>query len=289
MSSQILLYSGSGSDPFCVNSIERQLQELSDSNQHQIRRVNDFSNCWTDPKSIKTVVIPGGNATTMWINGGIEEQALVIKSHLEKYKISYFGICAGAILATSQYFEQYNFLDQTCNIDNRPDKFLDIYKGTVVAPIFPKLVKPLSFDNFKPCDITTIKTNTCVNLGFILGPAFLDCDKILGAEILSTYNQLPILKFIKLSWNPLTCTEISEIKADRIAESVLYKGENSSTVLLTAGHLEIDSQAVASDGFKRGFPGYKNLNPLIQEFKRGDAARKKLLKSNFELLGITCK
>ncbi len=289
-SSQILLYSGLGASTFCLNAIERQLNELTDNKLYRIRKINDLMDCWNEPSSIKAIVVPGGNAALMYYS--MEQNAAMIKTHIEKYKVPYMGICAGAILATTACQELWKINDKTFSFHSDGDKYLDIFPDKVLAPIFPKPEKGIvRFEDFRPLKITVAEDGSSVRSAHIFSPAFLDCDQNPNMKILSTYNHSHSYEIIKSPLNGRNNMhmEPSVIKASRLCESVLYKNDKSPTVLLTGTHLEIDSKAVASNEFKDAFKDYSNHEELVKSFQESDAAREALLRRNFKLIGLSCK
>lgn len=290
MSSQILLYSGMGASSFCLNAIERQLNELTDNKKYQINKVDDLTDRFNDPHSIKAIVVPGGHAGFMFFS--MKDTAALIKKTIETYNIPYMGICAGSILASSGCYEQWKVNDHTISIHDIEEHYLNIFPGKVVAPIFPKPKNGvITFEDFRPLEITVSKTNSLVQSSHILSPAFLDCNLNQDMEILSTYDHQFFYEVVQTPCfrQGRTKMEPSIISPDRLTETVLYKRNGLTPVLLSGTHLEIDSTAINSNEFKEAFPNYKDLPELIHSFEISDAARKALLQRNFELIGLDCK
>lgn len=286
-SSQILLYSGEGVGLMALEAFEKKLKEICDERFYTIKKVNSLGNaCWTDPKSVNTLVIPGGNAATMWYGGDFPEVSKQLPEILKKYKVSYLGICAGGIVASSQFHDRYPLTSRQKEgiFSSQGHTFLKLYPGKVIAPLAPK--PPSTHLSYKDFNITNVKFNSgeTVPVSTILNPGYLHPEEIKNNEVIATYEELPPMAFINDK------NQQTAIQPNEIAESIFYQGIDQAPVLLTGSHLEINSAEIRSGSFKEVFHlTTEQQNLLGDTMEPSDAARMQLLKQNFEKLNIKCK
>lgn len=293
MSSQILLYGGCGSGSLCVQSLEAQLRDLCDDRVHRVSVVESFS-LESDPKSIKALVIPGGHAGAMFFSGGLKETASRVKETIDRYKISYYGSCAGGILASSSFHDRITPGMVQNAFVSRSHKFLDLFPGKVVAPLFSNPMqekRELSLEDFRIQNIEIVRSlgRQPLECGHILSPAYLNVEGIEGAEILAKYTDLPPFRFCSFKGNAGYEQERS-IDPTEMAESVFYQRASGSLVLLSGAHPEIGSEQVLSMAFKEAFKASnEEQRQLADSMQATDVDRKLFIKENFEKIGISCK
>lgn len=289
MSSQIAVYAGPGVDSFCLEAINRQLDEIANLNCHKITQFTDPNDLWKDPKSLRAIVIPGGNAAVMW---GLtwHHQAFIIKKYMESYPISYYGICAGAILASAACFERARFTTEN-HFSNLGHKYLGIFPGYSIAPIYySKDRGELTISDFKSPLLTY--DNISLETPHILSPGFIDCDKLNQTSCLSSYPDLIDCTFLENNSYRSNYVKFQAgiVKAERIFDTVFYEGIPGRPILLTGSHFELDSKALTTDFFNKMFNSDDDLEhkKIVVSFEKNDILRKKVLQKNFEKLQISC-
>ena len=154
ISSKIMLYSGQGASPFCTQALENQLRDISDDRVHSISRFNEFSSLG-DPRELKAVVVPGGSAFLLYGKSGLLDNEETFKNTLDQHRISYYGACAGAILASSAlYLDIPGRIASDRGFYMKDQPFLGLFPGRVIAPLFPKSPeKNISINDFNLLDI----------------------------------------------------------------------------------------------------------------------------------------
>ncbi len=288
MSSQVLLYSGPGAGPFCTQALENQLKNLCDDRIHMIRSVNSLSDCWSDPESVKSLFIPGGNTAAMWVQGKVRESASNIRELLHRYKISYYGACAGGILAASTCHERFSICSDTHpKFTTNESNYLGLFPGKVIAPLFPKPnLGKLSVKDFNLRNVESVDGEMSILSALILSPGYLNAQEIEGTKILATYCD----RFSHLEFASRPTEEGSAIGSQAISEALIYQGIDKAPALLTGSHPEIDSTAVRSEKFKGAFNATnEEQEELAGLMQTHDASRKNLLQGYFEKIGISCK
>ena len=292
MSSQIVLYAGRGSGPLCAQALENQLHDLCDDRIYRISCINLFSDFsdHSDPKSIKALFVPGGNALTMRDSNGLVELGSRVLRAVDRYGISYYGSCAGGILASSELYESFNDESFSMRSDSRY-LFLSLFPGKVIAPLFPKpTIRSPFVERVRMLNIQRIGGDL-ISSAHILSPGYLSASEIFRTEVLATYtNRRPVTLGRA---EGLSLREEREVSPLEVSESIYHvrsRGGCSSSVLLTGSHPEINSEIVRSEQFKTAFDAtreeQRELADLMQE---SDASRKSLLKGYFEKIGIRCK
>ncbi|CDZ80216.1 hypothetical protein BN1013_00722 [Candidatus Rubidus massiliensis] len=272
MSSQILLYNGFGSGPFCVEALKSKIEQVIDDRCHKITTVASFKDCLTDPKSIKAVVIPGGNALSTCAEA-INNSNVI--NFIKENHISYFGSCAGAILA-SRYLHMRDLDNNSLNIFRKNEyELCSLYPDDCVAPIYP-LHKTITIDDFK---ITPIRyKNNNLKVAQILSPAFLNERSDCKTSIISTY----------VNETSLTILDKGVFDLSQQTETLLYN--NGYKLLLTASHAEIDSKVVRTQLFKTTFSAtLKEQAAFANELATDDLARDQMFTQNLQLLNIATK
>ena len=292
MSSQIVLYAGRGSGPLCAQALENQLLDLCDDRIYRISRIDlfsDFSN-HSDPKSIKALFVPGGNALTMRDSNGLVELGSRVLSAVDRYGISYYGSCAGGILASSELYERFNDESFAMRTD-LAYRFLSLFPGKVIAPLFPKSTVRTPFvDRVRMLNIQKVDGEQ-ISSAHISSPGYLNASELFRTEVLATYTNRSSVK-LGIAEDRLLRV-MKEVSPLEIAESVYHvrsKGGCSSSILLTGSHPEISSEIVRSEQFKTAFDATKEeQRELADAMQESDVSRKSLLKGYFEKIGITCK
>ncbi|MES2199458.1 MAG: BPL-N domain-containing protein [Chlamydiota bacterium] len=288
MSSKIMLYSGPGANPFCVQALEDQLKDLSDDRFHRIDHFKEFS-ALGNAKEIKAVVIPGGNANEIYFESDLRKCERVFKNTLDQHRISYYGACAGAILASSslQYGVQ-NSDHGFCPLDN---PFLGLFPGKVIAPLFPKSSgDKISLTDFNMLNIDQSQEafDKPIAVAHVLGPAFLNAESVSRTEVLTTYSGLPNLTFGKIENN--TYIPSRYIRPSEISESIYHERDSGASMLLTSSHPEFNSKIVRSEGFRQGLGITKDQQEKVAtKIEVDDIVRGILMKKNFEKIRIRCK
>ena len=286
MSSQVLLYTGRGAGPFCTYALHNQLANLLDKRFHQVTEINTFANCPQDPSSISAIFIPGGNAAGMLTNI-TEDAKSSLQNLFNKHHCSYYGACAGGIFAAKGCLETVstNGANIRC-IKIIPYPLLEIFPGTVIAPLFPKPQQgKLLINDFHLLNIQLADgSHQTLSSAHILSPGYLDVSTLKGAEILSTYETPFSIKFAAEKGKaPL------DIAPERFCESVFYE-RDASRMVLTGSHPEVDSQAVLSEKFKEAFSATnQEQGQIAEKMKIYDVSRKALLEQNFKRIGLHCQ
>lgn len=285
MSSQVLLYTGPGAGPFCTKAFKNQLDQLLDKNFHTIREISSFPDCFSDPGSIGAVCVPGGNAASMYVT--MTEYAKVsLKELFNKYTSSYYGACAGGILASNELIETYtspNRADLQCA---EPGSQLGIFPGRTIAPLFPKpTMGKLSLTDFRLININLIgQIKSTFPSVHILSPGYLDVDQIKGAEILSSYDTT----FMTIRLAAAKGMQGAIVDQKTFSESLFYQSKNTRMVL-TGSHPEIDSTAVNFEIFKIAFSvASLGQEKIVNQMQPDDSARRTCIKKNFETIGLHC-
>lgn len=308
MASQILLYSGPGTSSFCVQALENQLRDSCDDRIYSVARINSFNSLVStaDLKSIKAVFVPGGYAPAMWIYD-LEPNSAQVKTILDEYGISYYGVCAGGIVAARSvcYRLSSSIINNGFKDKENLKGTLDLFPARVIAPMLPKSGAPLSATgqlNFKDLQIVNIgliQEGSSVSLDslYILGPGYI---KEAGVDeriqTLATYNiPLPSFNLVELetgssSLGVRNCRVLNRVNPTDVLESIYYKSPRGSKLLVTATHVEVDSVAVLSESFKEiAVMTNAEQKKMSDNLKPSDQQRKDLLKRNFEKIGIVCK
>lgn len=286
MSSQIFLYSGVGAGPFCTSALENQLTNLLDPRFHAVKRIQSFPNCLADPSSISAVFVPGGNAVTMFSNI-TNDAKLSLKELFNKYHSSYYGACAGGILASSGCFETMfvSVRNDLQYIKKESYPLLEIFPGKVVAPLFERPASAkLSVTDFRQLSIHSVKAaNQAFLSAHILSPGYLNVEAIEGAEILSTYDTLL----------PIRCAagrgEQGPLLESSISESLYYQSD-ASRMILTGSHPEVSSGAIRSETFKIAFGATnQQQNDIAVKMEADDVNREIMLRDYFIRIGLNCR
>ena len=246
-----------------------------------ITRIHSFSEGWSDPKRVKALFVPGGNASEMWI-ADLKEAVDSVREVILKYSIGYYGACAGGIIATSSHFERtyVGTTSQSLGFKTKAYSFLQLFPSSDIAPLIPIVNRPkFSAADFalRPIRLTSGKVMTTAH---ILGTGYLDVRVTEETDILATYTDLAAQTFLPQE----------TIVPERICESLCYKPEGKGVVVLTGSHPEIDSQSVMHEEFKSAFNmSDREQQAAAETLRGGDAERKFLLRENFERMGIHCK
>lgn len=297
MSTQILLYDGPGviySDP-----LKKQLKELVDDRVHQIRPVKNLLYNLSDPRSIRSLLLPAGDAAQM--KETLSSSREQIQNFVSQGK-SVFVICAGGMVLCDHFHTRANPRYTTNDgtpVGNRNyfirarRRYLGLFPGSILAPLSVCLSQVHTRNAIRLTKVQqTDKKIGTLTFANIYSPAFLDVEDmtgkalIKGAKVIAKYQDLPP---IQLENDNL---EAPFIDTGRLAETVLYQpNENSEgKYLLTGCHPELDSTAVLTDTFGQGFNlTKKQQTDLADQLRPDDQARRALLKSHLETVGITCK
>jgi glutamine amidotransferase-like uncharacterized protein len=295
MSSQVLLYTGAGAGPFCTKALKNQLDQVLDKKFHILKEISSFPNYFPDPSSIGAVCVPGGSAATMFVEMTDYAKGS-LKELFNKYTSSYYGACAGGILASNELFETYtpsngpdlqslpNGVDLQCF---KPYSQLGIFPGKTIGPLFPKpKTGKLSLTDFRLININLIgQVKSTFPSVHILSPGYLDVDQIKGAEILSSYSTS--FMTIRSVADKGMLGSIVDQKTFS-SESLFYQSKNTRMVL-TGSHPEIDSTAAGFELFKRAFSATSlEQENIVKQMQPDVSARQNCMKKNFETLGLHC-
>jgi hypothetical protein len=209
-----------------------------------------------------------------------------LKDLFNNYTTSYYGACAGGILASNELFETYTTShgpDLQCF---KPYSQLGIFPGKTIAPLFPKPKGKLSLTDFRLININLIgQVKSTFPSVHILSPGYLDVDQIKGAEILSSYSSS--FMTIRLAAEKGMLGSIVDQKTFS-SESLFYQSKNTRMVL-TGSHPEIDSTAVSFETFKTAFSvGSLEQGNIVKQMQPDDSARRNCIKKNFETIGLHC-
>lgn len=291
ISSKIMLYSGSGANPFCTQALENQLKDLSDDRVHSICRFENFNNLGNS-REVKAIVVPGGNANQIYIHSGLQGREEEFKGKIDSSKISYYGSCAGAILASSGIYYGIPGPSGKVNVGfhSREQPFLGLFPGKVVAPLFPKSEgMEISLGDFNALDIRPSHSDEAIKSVHVMGPAFLYARRFFGTEVLATYTSPPDVTIIgELRGNVYITSKC--VPPVEISESICHTRISGAPVLLTSSHPEIDSRVVRSEDFKEGLKITRDQQKeLADKMQVDDENRKGLLKRYFGKIDIQCK
>lgn len=306
MSSQIVLYSGPGASPFCVDVLESKMQSLCDDRLYRISKVSSFLGHYLDPgKPVKALFVPGGNAAEMAVHsdlsmkvnfirgGGVHcecPQMKRLESELKYGEISYGGVCAGGILACGSFYEKGLGDDNLrAEYHGKGAAYGSFFPAGVLAPLFPKppAGQPFSLANihFDPVVLPQIEgSNRSLPSFHVLSPGFIDFPK--EAEVLAKYGdtQPEEYKLIQASF-PLVRSVSRDLE---VASSLYYRGE--FPMLITGPHFEVDSRDVLSERFRHEVSGsLEEREVLASAMEPTDEDRREVLRSFLVKLGIVCK
>ena len=288
ISSKIMLYSGPGAGPFCVQALENQLKDIADDRYHAISSCKNLLSLG-NPQEVKAIVVPGGHAMDIYANSGVLGCEEEFKGILDQHKISYYGACAGAILASSGL--HFGVPGSDRGFLSRETKFLGLFPGKTMGPLFQKsLGKEISLSDFNRRKIKSSHPGLDQPMvsAHILGPAFLNATSFFGTEVLSTYEELPSFTLGPIVNNVYTASR--RVLTSELSESICHKRPGGASILLTGSHPEFDSAIARSEGFRQGFNITKEQQQdVVATMEVDDASRKILLKRNFEKIGIRCK
>ncbi len=285
MSSQILIYSGTGASEVCQDSFKRHLEEHVDTRRYQIIEFNPYNCSWAldyfRPTSM--IGVGGGNAIYMW--SGLKEQANLIQKTVNERGAAYFGICAGGILgcsALAQAPSPGTILEYQSDLLG-----LSLYPGIAAAPLFD-INYLVDSQNCRTIQVAYPSLNMTYPLFHKNGAFFISPHEYPNTTALSFYqsyrSRYSILQETR-NFNPIRSSEISSVN---LPESILYQNNpTSGKVLLTGSHAEIDSESFAHPDFS--YLDHQKKQDFVRTFtERGDALDK-VWKSNLEALGIACK
>jgi len=283
-----MLYSGPGANPFCVQALENQLKDISDDRVHSISQCTNLFSLG-NPREVKAIVIPGGQAFELYAKSGVLEREDEFKSLLDQHKISYYGACAGAILAS---FALHCGVPSSDNgFLNYDSPFLGLFPGKTIGPLFQKSPeKEMSLSDFNRLKINSSHKGLDQSIvsAHILGPAFVNAASLLRTEVLSTYEELPVFTLGSIVNKVYTASK--PIRPSELAESIYHKRPSGASLLLTGSHPEIDSSMVRSEDFRQGLNITRaQQQEVVATMEVDDVSRKVLLKKNFEKIGIQCK
>lgn len=301
MSSRIDLYIGSGENSgvsaWCAEIMKSSLEKVIDARIHQIREITSLET-WlaTDLKSVKALVIPGGNAAFMLYDLKSNEDLKLLEMSKLFQKVSYYGSCAGAILAGSKLYQPApkKCLDQFgINTYNaKHDSYLNWFPGSALAPLSSNTV-PDEFSE-KKIVLRNIKTfsgneSKTIQTTHLLGPGFLNSNIIPRTEVLATYDEFDTYNMTSFSAKD-NCWYFNEvIDTQMVAESLFYKQtEESPGMILAGSHPEITSQDILKYSTRDAFKlTEKQQAKLSQLMKDGDNDREVFFKQNLNKIGIS--
>ena len=299
MASQILLYSGPGAGQFCTEALKNQLEDIYDDRFHRISVINSFNEIiyHPNPQSVKAIFIPGGHASLMELELSRDDTAKKITDLIDLYGTSYFGVCAGGIIASSSFFGRVpnKFSENGFFLHDRKTTLGGLFPGNSAAPLF-KVVSDnrtghLSIEDFKVLDIelTSKPYDAPLEVAHLYGPFYLGIENSPNIKVLTKYTNCPPISFGRgLSGGIFQLDHT--ITDQELPESLYYKRDSGAGLIATGSHPEISSRTILSEEFKSAF----NLDTQLQRkisvsMESHDLGRKLLLKDYFEKLTIQCK
>ncbi len=289
MSSQVLLYSGLGSNPFFTDILEEQFQHIADDRKYRITRINNFPTYDTvsDPNSVKALLVPGGNSAHMYLGTNMLSESQKVCDFIQTNKLSYYGACAGGILSTENNYLRdnhdmvgdYGFISLTFPCARI------VQNVHSMAPLFPIESEEDCVSNFtlRNIDINEIG-NGQILLPHISGPGYRIQNN--SVEILSKYKILPSIVIQDRFKN-----KTIHIPQDEICESFIYSTPNDGAKILATGtHPELSSSRVRSNQFKETFQvSSKKQEYWAKAMENSNSERVELLQKYYKLLDISCK
>lgn len=285
MSSQIMLYTGPGTSPLCSEALQDQIQSIVDDRIYSIRPITQFSDLFLDPNSIKSFFFPGGHVGSILSRTSIDTIKPVFDL-LKKRHISYYGSCAGGMLATENLFLRVSSSNFINGFSTRGHSLLGALPCDAIAPLFPVTT---SLEDFH---LVTVQSHeNSIPVPHIQGPAYLNLQIDNPAvKILTTYNEvLPPSSFVKFH-GPGDFRLDSKINPATFFDSALYHPEDAPPILITSTHPEIDSTKILSERFKESFGATRvELEKLSEQMSTSDVARRALFRGYLKKLSIVCK
>lgn len=283
MSKEILIYTGIGTETLCSQSLEAQMLNLINPNEFRVRQITNFGemSVYSQISSVAALFIPGGNATNLFADSDLLACSKQIKDSMEGHKISFYGSCAGAIVASSKMHAVFRTNDCGNIFLKRADTCLNLFPGSVLAPILQSRSFRPSAADFILADIEQERIKTSV--AHILGPGFLDVSHTKGAKELSFYTNLP-----RLSFSDLAPGKEIPIEKHRISESVFYESVFGNRMVLTGSHPEIGSAEVLNNRMLSFNATTEEVNRIAEILQPSDKERKNILRSHFKMLGLSC-
>ncbi|MBM3198814.1 MAG: hypothetical protein FJZ58_06130 [Chlamydiae bacterium] len=289
MSSQIILYTGPGSSATCAKALEEKVQDLLDMRIYRTVHIDSFArlSSLSDPASVKALFVPGGYAPSMLTEGQGAAHAETITSLIDRYKVSYYGTCAGGIIACADaYFpttKPYTFVEYTGRT-----RLLKLYPHGALAPLLPFEVEKTENPyeeriSIKNCKVFSVQKNnsSLVRTAYILGPGFFE-----GLHYGMT-------RYKDLAKQPIavnTKVGTMHFPIGNLVESVLYTRTSGAPIVLTGSHLEIESNSILSETFKEGFITTKEeQSKLATELEEDKEKRNALLQEHFINLHLQCR
>jgi glutamine amidotransferase-like uncharacterized protein len=297
MSSRIDLYvpgEEKGVNNWCAEVMKSTLERTVDAKYHQIRVVTDLdTTLLSDLKSIKAFVIPGGNASEVYFDIIGSNHRLQFTNLLKN--VGYYGSCAGAIIASPSHSKlketdiQLNGFPIGINSYNSSIcNCFSLFPGKILAPfIFTDAAKDEFTEKgfvFRDLTATIGSQSRVVQSIHMVGPAFLEPEKIPGATVLATYKDPQ--NFFMGSYDNRSWKITKSYEDKSLAESVFYKEtEDSPGMVLASTHPEIMASDMLRESSKTEFT-VRQQNTLHDKMIAGDANRIALFKQNLSLLGV---
>ena|ERR1700722_755859 len=300
MSSEIRLNCSIGHSKFTAQALENQARKIIDDRAHSLREVRSLETHWNDPTSVKAVFGGGGNLKEISKFGVKDSEKEGMEEIFKKYRIAYYGECADGMFACSGF--------KDCARDN-PKKNQEITLGptqklglnwvpiVAIGPMDPVSKKPTVKDfRISSCINNANESIPCAN---IFSAAYLDADKVKGAEILSRHQpeidgiiesqEFPD-NFGEIPLKSITTIPLESITTESFYYEIKTVDDLVRKVICTRFHPGIGSQAVRSDRFKETFSASDaDQESLAKQLEPSDAQRIKWQRELFLKLGISCK
>lgn len=287
MSSRIVIYEGPGAANFSVAGLEKQLSDLCDTRLYRIEKRASLRDLMGYMHTVKMLVVPGGFAPLMIYDLMESSEITLFQDEFVAARVNYYGVCAGAIAASSGYHSRFN----EGIFKAKKTEMLGLVPEIAFAPLGPMVVGGESI-SFKHIEVLAHSSGLgeSMSVVHVQYPGFHLRGDTQNSKVLSRFRRTYEIDWAIASEGKPYLSPAGEYQVYELAQTLLYREKDQGAVLLTASHLELDSYGVVLDSFRSDFSLSKEEQAFLKkELEPDDIKRAEFVKTSLTEMEIACK